>query len=262
MIPPPYTKHSPTSPGIPHSNEIPGFLAYAGSNCNCDVSLRPIMYKPRRIGYKIINTGAQHLTYGGNLTTARSLSPTTWNDHQLQNREAFAGTTRALEGVSPERTASFSTGRTRNSPRTTRTKHANTTGLVRLSLVAILVMSNTGALMDNMYVGYCKRGDKCWFLHVDGSEEPSPPGCDAECIICYDKPVTYGLMGASQRIIQGNCISDNRLDGCSHVLCVQVRITSRTPPMFRHSDSDFHLHHAVHSTVASPEQQNRRCRND
>ncbi|KAF9650108.1 hypothetical protein BDM02DRAFT_3093667 [Thelephora ganbajun] len=52
--------------------------------------------------------------------------------------------------------------------------------------------------------GYCKRGDRCWFLHVDGSEEPSPPGSDAECIICYDKPVTYGLM-----------------DGCSHVLCVQ-----------------------------------------
>lgn len=41
-------------------------------------------------------------------------------------------------------------------------------------------------------------------MHIDGSEEASPPGADAECIICYDKPVTYGLM-----------------DGCSHVLCVQ-----------------------------------------
>ena len=114
-----------------------------------------------------------------------------------------------------------------------------------------------------MRVGYCKRGDKCWFLHVDGSEEPSPPGSDAECIICYDKPVTYGLMGASGNTIRANLISNNQLsDGCSHVLCVQVRITSvnskciLVPPM-----PDLRLRHAVHSTVASSKQQNRRCGN-
>jgi hypothetical protein len=152
--------------------------------------------------------------------------PHTWNDHQLRSREAFASTTRPPEGVSPERTASSSTGRTRNSPRTTRTRRADTIGLVSFPPVALLATSDNGALTDKMRIGYCKRGDKCWFLHVDGSEESGPPGSDAaECIICYDKPVTYGLMGASQRIVHDNFISDNSLDGCSHVLCVQVRIS-------------------------------------
>ena len=178
----------------------------------------------------------------------------TWNDHQLRNQEASASSTKPLEGVSPERTASFSTGRTRNSPLTTRTRHADTIERVRLSLL----VSDAGTLTDAMCVGFCKRGDKCWFLHVDGSEEPSPPGSDAECIICYDKPVTYGLMGASGSVIRTKLISDNCLsDGCSHVLCVQVRITSvnfkcalvlPTP--------DPRLCHAVHSTMASSKQQN------
>jgi hypothetical protein len=86
--------------------------------------------------------------------------------------------------------------------------------------------SDTELLTDNLRAGYCKRGDRCWFLHVDGSEEPSPPGSDAECIVCYEKPVTYGLMGASETAICESSLSnDCLLDGCSHVLCVQVRIT-------------------------------------
>jgi len=134
---------------------------------------------------------------------------------------------------------------------------------VSLSLIALQLVSSTGILTDPMHVGYCKRGDGCWFLHVDGSEEPSPPNSDAECIICYEKPVTYGLMGASGRSIRASFVSDNQLpDGCSHVLCVQVRITPANPlcilvvPI-----SDPRLRHAVHSTMASPEQQNRRCGN-
>jgi E3 ubiquitin-protein ligase makorin len=94
---------------------------------------------------------------------------------------------------------------------------------------SISLTSDTGALTDAMLAGYCKRGDRCWFLHVDGSEGPSLPGSDAECIICYDRPVTYGLMGAFESDIHECFISDNRiLDGCSHVLCVQVCITSWT----------------------------------
>lgn len=128
----------------------------------------------------------------------------TWNDHQLRNQGASANTTRPLEDVSPERTASSSTGRTRSSPRTTKIKRADTIGPVRLFPVALLLIPNTGALTDKTCVGYCKRGDKCWFLHADGSEEPGPPSSDAECIICYEKPVTYGLMGASQRVAREN----------------------------------------------------------
>ncbi|KAH9935942.1 uncharacterized protein BXZ73DRAFT_45332 [Epithele typhae] len=54
--------------------------------------------------------------------------------------------------------------------------------------------------------GYCKHGEKCWFKHADpsktdlGTEEPSDNDL---CAICYDKPVTYGL-----------------LLGCSHVFCI------------------------------------------
>ena len=187
----------------------------------------------------------------------------TWNDHQPRNQEGSASSTRPLGGVLPERTASFSTERTRNSPLTTRTRRADTIELVRLSLIAFWPVSDTGTLTDAMRAGYCKRGDKCWFLHVDGSEEPSPPGSDAECIICYDKPVTYGLMGVSESIMRASLTSDSHLlDGCSHVLCVQVRITSvnskctLVPPI-----PDLHLRHAVHSTMASSEQQNRRCGN-
>ena len=109
-----------------------------------------------------------------------------------------------------------------------------------------------------MCAGYCKRGDKCWFLHADGSEEPSPPSPDAECIICYDKPVTYGLMGASETVIHASFVSNNQLsDGCSHVLCVQVRVTpadALCTPVVPIPDLD--LRHAVYPTVAPPEQQN------
>jgi len=152
--------------------------------------------------------------------------PHTWNDHQLQNQEASASSTKPLGGVSPGGTASFCTGRMRDSPLTTRTRRADITEPVRLSPIAFSPVSDTKVLTDVTDAGYCKRGDRCWFLHADGSEEPSIPNPDAECIICYDKPVTYGLMGASERIIRAGFIPDHQLlDGCSHVLCVQVRIT-------------------------------------
>ena len=122
----------------------------------------------------------------------------------------------------------------------------------------ILFTSDAGSLTDTVHAGYCKRGDRCWFLHVDGSEGPSLPGSDAECIICYDRPVTYGLMGASKSDICECFASDIRiLDGCSHVLCVQVRITTGPTICSATPASDFTLRHTVYSTVASPEQQDR-----
>ncbi|EKM49977.1 uncharacterized protein PHACADRAFT_213748 [Phanerochaete carnosa HHB-10118-sp] len=63
--------------------------------------------------------------------------------------------------------------------------------------------------------GFCKRGAGCWFVHAlpeaSGSGERSPPvkpeaeaGDDDVCCICYEKPVTYGLLG-----------------GCSHMFCLE-----------------------------------------
>ena len=51
--------------------------------------------------------------------------------------------------------------------------------------------------------GYCKRGAQCWFLHAQpaaGSSmtraEPlAEDESDCSCSICYDTPVTYGLLG-------------------------------------------------------------------
>ncbi|KAI0352366.1 hypothetical protein OH77DRAFT_1409242 [Trametes cingulata] len=59
--------------------------------------------------------------------------------------------------------------------------------------------------------GFCRRGEKCWFVHADPSKvastskAASPPEEeeDSLCSICYDKPVTFGL-----------------LVGCSHIFCL------------------------------------------
>ncbi len=52
--------------------------------------------------------------------------------------------------------------------------------------------------------GYCKRGAKCWFVHAqpDASssgfaavEVPDTDEYEHICCICYEEPVTYGLLG-------------------------------------------------------------------
>ncbi|OCH93655.1 hypothetical protein OBBRIDRAFT_724329 [Obba rivulosa] len=70
--------------------------------------------------------------------------------------------------------------------------------------------------------GYCRRGSQCWFRHVEpGSSQtavqPSPSvetvDEDTElCSICYEKPVTYGLLG-----------------GCSHLFCLRCIREWRDP---------------------------------
>ncbi|CCM02443.1 uncharacterized protein FIBRA_04542 [Fibroporia radiculosa] len=59
--------------------------------------------------------------------------------------------------------------------------------------------------------GYCRRGDKCWFKHASTKSPSEFISVDTAgeegnhlCSICYEKPITYGL-----------------LDGCSHVFCLQ-----------------------------------------
>ncbi|KAM5533849.1 hypothetical protein V8D89_012512 [Ganoderma adspersum] len=67
--------------------------------------------------------------------------------------------------------------------------------------------------------GYCKHGDDCWFIHVNPTKpDSSSPKllADSEeellCVICYDKPTTYGLLA-----------------GCSHVFCLSCIINWRDP---------------------------------
>ncbi|KAG7444261.1 uncharacterized protein BT62DRAFT_900189 [Guyanagaster necrorhizus] len=51
--------------------------------------------------------------------------------------------------------------------------------------------------------GYCKRGDKCWFRHTPPPPSQGDDDDDEPCSICFEQPVTYGL-----------------LMGCSHVFCI------------------------------------------
>ena len=44
--------------------------------------------------------------------------------------------------------------------------------------------------------GFCKRGEKCWFLHKSGGKrETQVEEEDEFCSICFEKPSTYGLLG-------------------------------------------------------------------
>ncbi|KAJ7115817.1 hypothetical protein C8R44DRAFT_628578 [Mycena epipterygia] len=51
--------------------------------------------------------------------------------------------------------------------------------------------------------GFCKRGAQCWFSHAKGKEKEVIDDEDDLCSICFEKPVTYGL-----------------LTGCSHIFCI------------------------------------------
>ncbi|KAJ7077885.1 hypothetical protein B0H15DRAFT_861314 [Mycena belliarum] len=51
--------------------------------------------------------------------------------------------------------------------------------------------------------GFCKRGAQCWFSHAKGKEKEAIEEDDDLCSICFEKPITYGL-----------------LTGCSHIFCI------------------------------------------
>lgn len=55
---------------------------------------------------------------------------------------------------------------------------------------------------DFVLLGYCKRGEKCWFLHVDSDTPATASGSSQDgdeeqdfCSICFEKPSIYGLLG-------------------------------------------------------------------
>ncbi|KAJ7504530.1 hypothetical protein B0H11DRAFT_1710324 [Mycena galericulata] len=51
--------------------------------------------------------------------------------------------------------------------------------------------------------GFCKRGAQCWFSHTKGKEKEVIEEEDDLCSICFEKPITYGL-----------------LNGCGHIFCI------------------------------------------
>ncbi|KAH6916184.1 makorin-2 [Coprinopsis sp. MPI-PUGE-AT-0042] len=68
--------------------------------------------------------------------------------------------------------------------------------------------------------GFCRRGDSCWFKHVrEGKEKEtalsgneSDDSESTQCSICYETPVTFGL-----------------LEGCNHVFCIKCIKSWRDP---------------------------------
>ena len=62
--------------------------------------------------------------------------------------------------------------------------------------------AGTRTLFDDTYnnqisiiPGFCKRGDSCWFLHVSDQPKKAEIEEDELCSICFEKPVTFGLLG-------------------------------------------------------------------
>jgi E3 ubiquitin-protein ligase makorin len=45
-------------------------------------------------------------------------------------------------------------------------------------------------------LGYCKRGEKCWFKHVSPAKPPTDPSESLICVICMEEPATFGLLGS------------------------------------------------------------------
>ena len=67
-------------------------------------------------------------------------------------------------------------------------------------------------LAYGLLLGFCKRGDACWFLHVSdrrksGDNLTLTEDEDEElCSICFEKPVTFGLLGISLIFLINNLL--------------------------------------------------------
>ncbi|KAI0820800.1 hypothetical protein BC628DRAFT_1329536 [Trametes gibbosa] len=87
--------------------------------------------------------------------------------------------------------------------------------------------------------GYCRRGEQCWFLHADPSQAKatSEPDEDADehlCSICYDKPITFGLLAGCSHVFCISCIKNWRESEGKSVDIIQAG-TTKTCPMCRTS---------------------------
>lgn len=70
-------------------------------------------------------------------------------------------------------------------------------------------------------LGFCKRGDKCWFVHDSGSGDEIER---EDCSICFETPTTYGLLSMFESYVElQRLIRIGNTGGCSHIFCLGVR---------------------------------------
>ncbi|EDR05631.1 uncharacterized protein LACBIDRAFT_294785 [Laccaria bicolor S238N-H82] len=50
--------------------------------------------------------------------------------------------------------------------------------------------------------GFCKRGELCWFKHVDPHQTNILEEEDQLCSVCFEKPVTFGLLGKPGDVVE------------------------------------------------------------
>ncbi|TDL23409.1 hypothetical protein BD410DRAFT_787234 [Rickenella mellea] len=92
--------------------------------------------------------------------------------------------------------------------------------------------------------GYCKHGDKCWFRHevppgtsalanVEDVQTQTPAedtsSTEEHCGICYEKPVTFGLLNSCSHIFCLQCLRDWRDPGGKSEEIVQSGNTKKCP---------------------------------
>lgn len=82
---------------------------------------------------------------------------------------------------------------------------------------------NYRSIYLTLAIGYCKRGDKCWFIHEKGVAGAKAEYDDDDCCsICFERPSLYGLLGMSWI---PTLISTTDLfvpGGCNHIFCIDV----------------------------------------
>ncbi|KAJ6621336.1 hypothetical protein B0H10DRAFT_2018028 [Mycena sp. CBHHK59/15] len=77
--------------------------------------------------------------------------------------------------------------------------------------------------------GFCKRGAQCWFSHVKGKEKEVIDDEDDLCSICFEKPITYGLLTGCSHVFCIACIKQWRDPGSKSIDVVESGNTKRCP---------------------------------
>lgn len=80
--------------------------------------------------------------------------------------------------------------------------------------------------INSNLLGFCKRGELCWFKHVDSHHNQTNilEEDDQLCSVCFEKPVTFGLLGALfiKLLIHSSHIHSYIPEGCNHIFCIGV----------------------------------------
>ncbi|KAJ7224399.1 hypothetical protein GGX14DRAFT_351591 [Mycena pura] len=96
--------------------------------------------------------------------------------------------------------------------------------------------------------GFCKRGPQCWFSHAKGKgSEQLIDDEDDLCSICFEKPITYGLLTHCNHVFCITCIKQWRSSVDRSLDLVESGNTKccpmcRTPAKFIIPSSKFYAH--------------------